>query len=144
VHAYTQEDLIIESLVLFVVSTTGAGKEPRALAALWASLLRAGLPSDLFEDVQYAVFGLGDTAYERFCWPAKLLDRRLAALGAVPVCARGEGDEQHRLGYVHGSGHLFFVLSTLSALTGHFCHGCARSRQASTSCTRHLRHSRQR
>ncbi|KAJ3477514.1 hypothetical protein NLI96_g10410 [Meripilus lineatus] len=61
-------------------------------------LLRSDLPSDLFEDLDFAVFGLGDSSYEKFCWPAKLLARRLVSLGANEVCERGEGDEQHHLG----------------------------------------------
>lgn len=70
------------------------------MTPLWNMLLRSDLPEDLFEDLSFAVFGLGDTAYEKFCWPAKLLTRRLSALGATEVCNRGEGDEQHHLGYV--------------------------------------------
>ena len=68
------------------------------MTPLWTLLLRADLPHDLLEDLQYAVFGLGDSAYERFCWPAKRLDRRLEALGAKTICERGEGDSQHDLG----------------------------------------------
>jgi len=77
----------------------GAGKEPRSMTPLWTQLLRADLPSDLFEDLKFTVFGLGDSSYEKFCWPAKLLSRRLASLGAVELCPRGEGDDQHPLGY---------------------------------------------
>jgi sulfite reductase alpha subunit-like flavoprotein len=84
--------------VLFIVSTTGAGKEPRSLTQLWTQLLRSDLPDDLFEDLQFSVFGLGDTAYEKFCWPAKLLERRLESLGGQILCERGEGDEQHHIG----------------------------------------------
>ncbi|TBU41104.1 riboflavin synthase domain-like protein [Dichomitus squalens] len=96
--AYSPAELINEHLVIFVVATTGTGREPRAMTPLWQTLLRADLPEDLFEDLHFAVFGLGDTAYEKFCWPAKLLSRRLEALGGTELCARGEGDEQHHLG----------------------------------------------
>ena len=94
----SQSELINESLVIFVVATTGTGREPRAMTPLWQMLLRADLPEDLFEDLTFAVFGLGDTSYAKFCWPAKLLSRRLVHLGAMELCARGEGDEQHHLG----------------------------------------------
>ncbi|KAH7871198.1 riboflavin synthase domain-like protein [Lentinula edodes] len=96
--AYPEEDLVSETLVIFVVSTTGSGAEPRAMSDLWNKLLRADLPSDLFEDVHFTVFGLGDTAYEKFCWPAKRLTRRLEGLGAHKICECAEGDEQHILG----------------------------------------------
>ncbi|KAI0746992.1 riboflavin synthase domain-like protein [Daedaleopsis nitida] len=95
---YPPTELINEHLVLFVVSTTGSGREPRGMTPLWQMLLRADLPDDLFEDLAFAVFGLGDSSYEKFCWPGKLLSRRLQQLGANELCARGEGDEQHHLG----------------------------------------------
>jgi sulfite reductase alpha subunit-like flavoprotein len=85
---------------VFVVSTTGSGIEPRSMTLLWNMLLRSDLPTDLFDELEFAVFGLGDTAYEKFCWPAKKLSRRMQSLGAIEICTRGEGDEQHRLGYV--------------------------------------------
>lgn len=68
------------------------------MTAFWASLLRADLPADLFDHLEFAVFGLGDTAYEKFCWPAKLLERRLLSLGATKLVERGEADDQHPLG----------------------------------------------
>lgn len=94
-----QPDLISETFVIFVVATTGAGAEPRSMTSLWNMLRRSDLPNDLFEDLQFAVFALGDTAYEKFCWPGKLLSRRMRSLGATEVLERGEGDEQHQLGY---------------------------------------------
>ncbi|KAJ7510327.1 hypothetical protein B0H11DRAFT_2152489 [Mycena galericulata] len=95
---YSLSDLISEPLVLFVVSTTGSGSEPRSMTSTWKTLLRSDLPLDLFEDLSFAVFGLGDTAYEKFCWPAKKLSRRLVSLGATEICDRGEGDDQDPLG----------------------------------------------
>lgn len=68
------------------------------MTLIWSSLLRSNLPNDLFEDMNFAVFGLGDSAYERFCWPAKKLARRLTNLGGHEFCTRGEGDDQHPLG----------------------------------------------
>ncbi|KAJ7721729.1 riboflavin synthase domain-like protein [Mycena maculata] len=95
---YSLSDLISETLVLFVVSTTGSGSEPRSMSLMWKTLLRSDLPTDLFDDLSFAVFGLGDTAYEKFCWPAKKLSRRLISLGAMEICDRGEGDDQDPLG----------------------------------------------
>lgn len=70
------------------------------MTPLWQQLLRSDLPSDLFDDLLYASFGLGDTSYDKFCWPSKLLARRLESLGGSEICKRGEGDEQDRLGWV--------------------------------------------
>ncbi|KAL5479059.1 TAH18_1 [Sanghuangporus weigelae] len=97
-EVYPLEELVHETLVIFVVSTTGSGVEPRSMTPMWNMLLRADLPSDILEDLHFAVFGLGDSAYEKFCWAAKKLSRRLLSLGAQEICARGEGDEQHPLG----------------------------------------------
>ena len=93
-------DLLSESIIIFVVSTTGSGVEPRSMTPLWQNLLRSDLPSDTFEDLLFSVFGLGDTGYEKFCWAAKKLSRRMVSLGAVEFYERGEGDEQHALGSV--------------------------------------------
>ena len=95
-----QSDLIHETLIIFVVSTTGSGQEPRTMATLWNMLLRSDLPNDILEDMHFAVFGLGDSAYEKFCWPAKKLSRRLVGLGATQIFHRGEGDDQHHFGLV--------------------------------------------
>ena len=67
---------------------------------MWRSLLRSDLPNDFFEDLHYAVFGLGDLLYKKSCRPAKKLSRRLERLGATAICPRTEGDVQHTLGYV--------------------------------------------
>lgn len=80
------------------MSTTGSGVEPRSMTPFWKNLLRGDLPPDTFEDLYFSVFGLGDTAYEKFCWAAKKLSRRLESLGAFEFYERGEGDEQHPLG----------------------------------------------
>jgi len=95
-----QSDLIHETLIVFVVSTTGSGQEPRSMTALWNMLLRSDLPNDILEDLHFTVFGLGDSSYEKFCWPAKKLSRRLVGLGATQICHRGEGDDQHHFGFV--------------------------------------------
>lgn len=95
-----QEDLAAEELVIFVVSTSGSGTEPRSMTPLWNALLNSELPQDLFCDLNFAVFALGDSSYDKFCWPGKLLARRLENLGGHKFCERGEGDEQHRLGFV--------------------------------------------
>jgi len=97
---YPPESLISESLVIFVVSTTGSGLEPRSMKPLWTMLLRADLPETLFDECGFAVFGLGDSAYDRFCWPAKKVSRRMKALGGREIYEHGEGDEQHMLGCV--------------------------------------------
>ncbi|KAJ3507247.1 hypothetical protein NLJ89_g6413 [Agrocybe chaxingu] len=91
-------DLLSQEIVLFIISTTGSGVEPRSMTTFWHNLLRSDLPPSVFEDLYYSVFGLGDSAYEKFCWAAKKLSRRMESLGGVQIQERGEGDEQHALG----------------------------------------------
>ncbi|KAF8958554.1 hypothetical protein BDZ97DRAFT_1668283 [Flammula alnicola] len=98
VDTFSLPDLLSETIVIFVVSTTGSGVEPRSMTPLWSNLLRSDLPADTFEDLYFSVFGLGDTGYEKFCWAAKKLSRRMESLGACQFHGRGEGDEQHPLG----------------------------------------------
>ncbi|KAG2066595.1 flavoprotein [Suillus decipiens] len=65
-------------LVVFVVST---GVPNTAMTSLWNMLLRSDLSDDLFKDMDFCLFGLGDTAYEKFFWSAKKLSRRMQSLG---------------------------------------------------------------
>ena len=95
---YDAADLIYEERVLFVVATAGQGDFPASAEAFWRFLLRDGLPADVLADTRFAVFGLGDSSYPRFNWPARKLTRRLAALGASEILEHGEADDQHYLG----------------------------------------------
>ncbi|CDS81975.1 related to NADPH-dependent FMN and FAD containing oxidoreductase (NR1) [Sporisorium scitamineum] len=95
---YDVTDLVSEDLVLFLVSTTGQGEFPTSARPFWNFLLRKGIPEDILADLNFAAFGLGDTTYPRFCWPVRLLSRRLKALGAVELVEHGEGDDMHYLG----------------------------------------------
>ncbi|KAJ9113897.1 hypothetical protein QFC19_000091 [Naganishia cerealis] len=58
------------------------------MVALWAALLRSGLPPDILEDVNFAIYGLGDSSYEKFCYAGKILARRMISLGANLLRAR--------------------------------------------------------
>lgn len=68
------------------------------MTQFWRALLRSDLPHDLFDHLDVAVFGIGDSSYERFCWAGKKLHRRLLTLGARDIVERVDADEQHYLG----------------------------------------------
>lgn len=55
-----------QKLVIFVVSTSGDGEVPFNMKAFWNFLLRKGLPSDSLQKMKFAIFGLGDSSYEKF------------------------------------------------------------------------------
>lgn len=63
---------------------------------------RADLPPTSLTNVRIAVFGLGDSSYSRFNVASKLMEARLVQLGASKLVARGDGDDQHRLGLYGG------------------------------------------
>lgn len=86
--------------VVFVVSTTGDGDVPTSMASFWQFLLRKSLPADSLEGVSVAVFGLGDSGYEKYNAAARRLWRRLKQLGASELIPLGLGDDQAKHGYL--------------------------------------------
>lgn len=85
--------------VVFVVSTMGQGDPPDSMKDFWTYLMRKCLSARWLEGLHYAVFGLGDSAYGKYNFPAKKLDRRLCDLGAERIIKKGLGDDQHPSGY---------------------------------------------
>ncbi|XVE59777.1 hypothetical protein DITRI_Ditri05aG0074300 [Diplodiscus trichospermus] len=96
---YDASSLPEEDTVVFVVSTTGQGDTPDSMKVFWRFLLQRNLGSHWLEGVHYAVFGLGDSGYQKYNFVAKKLDKRLSDLGATAVVERGFGDDQHPSGY---------------------------------------------
>ncbi|KAG0539286.1 hypothetical protein BDA96_03G310000 [Sorghum bicolor] len=88
-----------ERFVVFVVSTTGQGDPPDSMKGFWRYLLRKDLDRQWLKGIHHAVFGLGDSGYQKYNFAAKKLDRRLLHLGAEPVLEIGLGDDQHPSGY---------------------------------------------
>ncbi|KAH7845807.1 hypothetical protein Vadar_006308 [Vaccinium darrowii] len=88
-----------EKIKVFVVSTTGQGDPPDSLKVFWRKLLQRNLAKDWLEGVNYALFGLGDSGYQKYNFVAKKLDKRLSDLGATALIERGLGDDQHPSGY---------------------------------------------
>ncbi|GMH04303.1 hypothetical protein Nepgr_006142 [Nepenthes gracilis] len=88
-----------ERIVVFVVSTTGQGDTPDSMKVFWRYLLQRNLAPNWLEGVQYAVFGLGDSGYQKYNFVAKKLDKRLSDLAGTAIIERGLGDDQHPSGY---------------------------------------------
>jgi sulfite reductase alpha subunit-like flavoprotein len=101
-HLYDASDLPQERFVVFVVSTTGQGDPPETMRPFWRSLLRKSLGHSWLEGTLFAVFGLGDSGYQKYNITGKKLDRRLLDLGGKPVVPRGLGDDQHPSGFEAG------------------------------------------
>ncbi|KAJ8039423.1 NADPH-dependent diflavin oxidoreductase 1 [Holothuria leucospilota] len=96
--SYEISTLIQESLVIFVVATTGQGDEPDNMKKFWRFLLRKDLPRDSLMQLNFGVLGLGDSSYQKFNFVAKKLYRRLVQLGANSLQSVGLADDQHDLG----------------------------------------------
>ena len=90
---YNPADLRKAALAVFCVSTHGEGDPPLPAMELHAYLQAAKAPR--LEKLQFAVFGLGDRSYPKYCQFARDLDERLEALGARPLLQRTECDGDH-------------------------------------------------
>ncbi|KAJ2800417.1 hypothetical protein H4R20_004070, partial [Coemansia guatemalensis] len=102
-----------DELVIFVLATAGEGEPTDNMEAWYKALVSdTESPDDsdvpefcqpedkppLDEDtplqgISYAMFGLGNNTYEQFNHHARVVDRRLLALGADRIGERGEGDD---------------------------------------------------
>ncbi|KAL6521519.1 multidrug-resistance type transporter [Orobanche gracilis] len=91
-------DLPNKEAVIFVVSTTGQGENPDSMKEFWRFLLQKNLTREWLKGVHYAVFGLGDSSYQKYNFVAKKLDKRISDLGAMAIIERGLGDDQHPSG----------------------------------------------
>ncbi len=114
---YDLKNIISDTLIFFLISTTGQGDFPRNGRKFWKFMLRKKLPNDLLSNLKFTTFGLGDSSYPKYNWAIRKFHKRLLQLGAKQFCGRGEGDEQSPEGI---DGHYTqweqLVLASLSSL----------------------------
>ncbi|GIY84929.1 NADPH-dependent diflavin oxidoreductase 1 [Caerostris extrusa] len=99
INDFPVTSLVHESLAIFVCSTTGNGEFPDNMKSFWKFMLRKNLPINSLCHMNFCVFGLGDSSYEKFNVVSKKLNKRLLQLGAVELIPLTLGDDQHELGY---------------------------------------------
>ena len=86
--AATPSDLVGAGEVLVVTSTFGDGGPPDNGADFWSALESDKAPR--LDGVGFAVLGLGDPSFDKFCGHAKNIDARLEALGGTRMVERVE------------------------------------------------------
>ena len=89
------DELPDTKLAVFMMATYGEG-DPTDNAIDFVSHIKdkeQELEEDHLSDVQYCVFGLGNTQYEHYNSMGRLVNKRMKELGATPVYQYGEGDD---------------------------------------------------
>lgn len=83
------EDVTAASHFIVAISTFGDGEVPDNGSVFWEELCASDASLD---GVKYAVLALGDSSYDLFCNAGRIIDARLAELGAHPLTDRIEFD----------------------------------------------------
>ncbi len=87
---YKPRSLLKETYLLVVVSTQGEGEAPESAQELFRYLSAKKKPK--LENLQYAIFGLGDSSYEYFCKAAQDMDTYFKYSGAKTLLPRVDAD----------------------------------------------------
>lgn len=87
---YKAKKLSQEEILILVTSTQGEGEPPEEALSLYKYLFAAKAPK--LTHLQFAVFGLGDASYPKFCQAAKDFDQRFAELEAQRLLLRVDAD----------------------------------------------------
>ncbi len=90
VENYRPRNLLKETYLLVVISTQGEGEPPEAAQELFHYLSAKKKPK--LDNLQYAIFGLGDSSYEYFCKAAQDMDSYFQDSGAMSLLPRVDAD----------------------------------------------------
>jgi sulfite reductase (NADPH) flavoprotein alpha-component len=87
---YQPREIAKEKLLYVVISTHGDGDPPDEARAFYEFLGTKRAPQ--LPELQYSVLALGDTSYPKFCEAGRVVDERLAKLGAKRLLPRVDCD----------------------------------------------------
>ncbi|MCY1077267.1 assimilatory sulfite reductase (NADPH) flavoprotein subunit [Archangium lansingense] len=87
---YPVRELKNERLLYVVISTQGDGDPPDDARGFFEFVRSKRAPA--LNQLRFAVLGLGDSSYPKFCEIGRVLDERFAELGATRLFARAECD----------------------------------------------------
>ncbi len=89
----TSKQLTAARSLLVVASTQGDGDPPDEARGLWELL--SGRKAPKLSQTPFAIFGLGDSSYPKFCEAGRFLDERLAVLGGIRLLERVDADVEY-------------------------------------------------
>ncbi len=95
---YDVTQLPNEKIAIFMVSTTGDGEHPHSMRSFWQYLLQKSLSPTSLENTCTAVFGFGDSSYEKYNACARRLAARLRQLSSRELVPLGLGDDSAQMG----------------------------------------------
>src|SRR5690349_3023889 len=87
---YQPREIAKEKLLYIVISTHGDGDPPDEARGLYEFLGTKRAPQ--LPELQYSVLALGDSSYPKFCEAGRVIDERLAKLGAKRLLPRVDCD----------------------------------------------------
>jgi sulfite reductase (NADPH) flavoprotein alpha-component len=87
---YQPREIAKEKLLYIVISTHGDGDPPDEARGIYEFLGTKRAPQ--LPELQYGILALGDTSYPKFCEAGRVVDERLAKLGAKRLLPRVDCD----------------------------------------------------
>lgn len=90
---YAKVDFLNTPVAIVVTSTTGNGDPPNSAEEFWRFVRKRTHPKDLLTRMRFAMLGLGDTNYDKFCAAAKTIHKRMGELGGTEFYKLGLADE---------------------------------------------------